>query len=102
MLADFAIYREDWNWSDIVLAVISGGIELVGVDGRIHLFSRPYSKHSTPAYKRILTSFYNPDNLSSINSLPSKFKNPHLYHLYPTSVDHMFLLLQNEFLRCGE
>jgi len=36
---------------------------------------------------------------SSINSLPSKFKNP---HLYPTSVDHLFLLLQNLFLRCGE
>ena len=99
MLADFAIHREDWTWSDILLAVTSGGIKLVGVDGRIHLFSRPYVKHSTPAYKRILTSFYNPDNLSSINSLPSKFKNP---HLYPTSVDHLFLLLQNEFLRCGE
>ena len=72
---------------------------MVGVNGRIHLFSRPYVKNSTPTYKRILTSFYDPDNLSSINSLPSKFKNP---HLYPTSVDHLFLLLQNEFLRCGE
>jgi len=99
MLADFAIHREDWTWSDILLAVTSGGIKLVGVDGRIHLFSRPYVKHSTPAYNRILTTFYNPDNLSSITSLTSKFKNP---HLYPTSVDHLFLLLQNEFLRCGE
>jgi len=52
MLADFAIHREDWTWSDIVLAVTSGGIELVGVDSRIHLFSQPYSKHSTPAYKK--------------------------------------------------
>ena len=50
MLADFAIHREDWTWSDILLAVTSGGIKLVGVDGRIHLFSRPYVKHSTPAY----------------------------------------------------
>ena len=32
MLADFAIHREDWTWSDILLAVTSGGI-----------------KHSTPA-----------------------------------------------------
>jgi hypothetical protein len=95
MFADFAIYREDSTWSDILLTVTSGGIKLVGVDGRIHLFSRPYVKHNTPAYKRILTAFYNPDNLSSINILPSKFKNP---HLYPTSV----LLLKNEFLRCGE
>jgi hypothetical protein len=69
-----AICHEDWTWSDIPLAVTSGGIKLVGVDDRIHLFSRPYVKHSTPAYKRTLTAIYNPDNLSSINSLPSKFK----------------------------
>ena len=99
MLADFAKHREDWTWSDILLAVTSGGIKVVGVDGLIHLFSRPHVKHSTPSYRRILTVFYNPDNLSSINSLPAQFRNP---HLYPTSVDHLFQLLQNEFLRCGE
>jgi len=99
MLADFAKHREDWTWSDIVLAVTSGGIKVVGVDGLIHLFSRPHVKHSTPSYRRILTVFYNPDNLSSINSMPAQFRNP---HLYPTSDDYLFQLLQNEFLRCGE
>ena len=83
MLPEFAIHREDWTWFDIRLTVTSGGIKLVGVDGRNYLFSRPYVKHRTPAYRRILTAFYYPDNLSIINSLLSKFNNP---HLHPTSL----------------
>jgi len=31
--------------------------------------------------------------------MPAQFWNP---HLYPTSVEHLFQLLQNEFLCCGE
>jgi len=62
----------DWAWSDILLAVASGGIKLVGVDGQSHLFSRHCIRHSTPAYKRILTAFCNPDNLSKAAGVESR------------------------------
>lgn len=74
--------------------------KLVGVDGlNPFVFLGFMSSTVILHIKTILSVFYNPDNLSSINSLLTKFKNP---HLYSTSVDHLFQLLQNIFLHCGE
>lgn len=93
MLADFATHREEWTWSDILLMMTSVGLKVVGVDGRLHSFVRAHKKH----YKRVLSTLYNPDNLSSISNLAQEFRNP---NLYPTSMDHLFKLLNREYLHC--